>query len=132
MLASVLGAQTPTAKLIADARAGTARYRSADSAIVDGFKRVGVEFPAMGEHWVNLPRVLENRFDPARPSVLIYATAHGKRELVGVAYTALLERGEHPPATAARLTDWHEHNGSVAEESLPLHHAAGMPSEAGD
>jgi hypothetical protein len=116
--------------LIKDARAGTARYRSVDSAIADGFKRVGVEFPAMGEHWVNLPRVLENRFDPARPSVLIYITALGKRELAGVAYTALLYDGQKPPATAAKLNDWHEHNGSVAEESLPLHHAAGMSSAA--
>lgn len=114
--------------LIKDARVGTARYRSVDSAIADGFKRVGVEFPAMGEHWVNLPRVLENRFDAARPSVLIYITTQGKRELAGVAYTALLYDGQKPPATAAKLSDWHEHNGSVAEESLPLHHAAGMSS----
>jgi hypothetical protein len=84
----------------------------------------------MGEHWVNLPRVLENRFDPARPSVLIYITAQGKRELAGVAYTALLYDGQKPPATAAKLSDWHEHNGSVAEESLPLHHAVGMSSAA--
>jgi hypothetical protein len=116
--------------LIKEARAGTARYQSVDSAIADGFKRVGVEFPAMGEHWVNLPRVLENRFNPARPSVLIYITTLGKRELAGVAYTALLDDGQSPPATAAKLSDWHEHNGSVAEESLPLHHAAGMSSAA--
>jgi hypothetical protein len=130
LLPSSLSPQTPGAKLLADARAGTARYRSVDSAIADGFKRVGVEFPAMGEHWVNLPRVLEDRFDAARPSVLIYISANGTRTLAGVAYTALLDDGEQPPATAARLSDWHEHNGSIAEESLPLHHAAGMASGA--
>jgi hypothetical protein len=129
LLLSASSAQAQTG-FVNQARAGTAHYRSVDSAISDGFKRVGVEFPAMGEHWVNLPRVLENRFDPARPSVLIYITARGKRELAGVAYTSLLSAGQRPPASAAKLGDWHEHNGSVAEESLPLHHAAGMSSAA--
>jgi hypothetical protein len=109
------------AALIAGARQGTAQYQNVNTAIADGFKRVGVEFPAMGEHWVSLSRVLENRFDARRPSVLIYITTHGKRQLAGVGYTALLSDGEQPPRTAARLGDWHEHNGSVVDESLPVH-----------
>jgi len=125
------GSDDATARMLSAAREGTARYRSLDSAIAAGFKRVGVEFPAMGEHWVNLARVLENRFDPARPSVLTYITEGGRRRLAGVAYTALLTEGERPPNSAAPQTDWHEHNGSVAEESLPLHHAAGMATDAG-
>jgi hypothetical protein len=108
-------------KLIAAARSGTSRYQDVNVAIADGFKRVGVEFPAMGEHWVSLPRVLENRFDASRPSVLIYITTPGARRLAGVGYTALLDEGEHPPASAAKLSDWHEHNGSVIDESLPVH-----------
>jgi hypothetical protein len=127
------GAQSAdaTPRMLSAARKGTMRYRTIDSAIADGFKRVGVEFPAMGEHWVNLPRVLENRFDPARPSVLTYITENGRRRLAGVAYTALLAPGEQPPNSAAAPSYWHEHNGSVAEESLPLHHAAGMATDAG-
>jgi hypothetical protein len=125
------GGGDATARMLSAAREGTMRYRSIDSAIADGFKRVGVEFPAMGEHWVNLARVLENQFDPARPSVLTYITEGGRRRLAGVAYTALLAEGEQPPNSAAPQTYWHEHNGSVAEESLPLHHAAGMATDAG-
>jgi hypothetical protein len=127
------GAQSAdaTPRMLSAAREGTMRYRTIDSAIADGFKRVGVEFPAMGEHWVNLPRVLENRFDPARPSVLTYITENGRRRLAGVAYTALLAPGDQPPNSAAAPSYWHEHNGSVAEESLPLHHAAGMATDAG-
>ena len=120
-----------TARMLAAAREGTMRYRSIDSAIADGFKRVGVEFPAMGEHWVNVARVLENRFDPARPSVLTYITDGGRRRLAGVAFTALLADGEQPPSSAAPQVYWHEHNGSVAEESLPLHHAAGTAADVG-
>jgi hypothetical protein len=120
-----------TAHMLSAAREGTMRYRSIDSAIAEGFKRVGVEFPAMGEHWVSLPRVLENRFDPARPSVLTYITEGGRRRLAGVAYTALLAEGEQPPNSPAPKAYWHEHNGSVAEESLPLHHAAGIATDPG-
>jgi hypothetical protein len=109
-------------RLLAEARRGTQRYQDAGNAIADGFKRVGVEFPAMGEHWVSLSRVMENRFDAARPSVLTYITVDGKRRLAGVGYTALLAAGDTPPRTPARLDDWHEHNGSVIDESLPGRH----------
>jgi hypothetical protein len=111
-------------QLVSAARAATSRYQDANAAIADGFKRVGVEFPAMGEHWVNLGRVLEDRFDASRPSVLIYITVDGTRRLAGVGYTALLDDGERPPETAAKLSDWHEHNGSVIDESLPVHGAS--------
>jgi hypothetical protein len=120
-------------KLVAGARDGTAQYQNVNVAIADGFKRVGVELPAMGEHWVSLSRVLENRFDARRPSVLIYITTRGQRRLAGVGYTSLLSEGEQPPPTAARVGDWHEHNGSVVDESLPVHgHDAhsSLPPEA--
>jgi hypothetical protein len=137
-MATAAHAQTPMSttreRFVADARAGTAQYQNPSTAIADGFKRVGVEFPAMGEHWVSLSRVLENRFDARRPSVLIYITTHGKRQLAGVGYTALLGDGDQPPRSAATLADWHEHNGSVIDESLPVHgHAdkhSTLPPEA--
>lgn len=113
------------APFLASAREGSARYRAPDAAIADGFKRVGTEFPFMGEHWVNLPRVLENEFDASRPSVLIYVNTVRGRELAGVGYTALLAPGEKPPASAASETAWHEHNGSVVDESLPGLHESG-------
>lgn len=105
-----------------DARDGTRRYQSQANAIADGFKRVGVEFPAMGEHWVNLQRVMEDTLLPARPSVLIYVNVHGEARLAGVGYTALLRPGEQPPDFAPARGFWHEHNGTVADESFPLAH----------
>ncbi|MEX2154960.1 MAG: hypothetical protein WD825_16575 [Gemmatimonadaceae bacterium] len=128
---TALPAQSPD-RFVADARTATARYRDVDVARADGFRRVGVEFPHMGEHWVNLARVLGNRFSAAEPSILTYATVRGRRQLVGVAYTSLLRAGEQPPASAAPASAWHEHNGSVDEESFPLHHAAGAPSNDPD
>ena len=111
----------PEDEFLQAAKNGTRRYRSAAAAAADGFKRVGTEFPFMGEHWVNLPRVLDDRFDPATPSVLIYVNVGGERVLAGVGYTALLGAVEAPPRSAAPASAWHEHNGSVVEESLPIH-----------
>ena len=117
------------------ARSGTERYHLVANAAADGFKRVGGEFPFMGEHWVSLPRVLDDRFDAAEPSVLIYVNVGGKRVLAGVGYTALLSAGESPPRSAAPVSAWHEHNGSVVEESLPFHdggHGPGSPGTSQD
>ena len=115
-------AEAAAAAFLTTARAATARYRSADAAAADGFKRVGTEFPFMGEHWVNLPRVLENRFDAAAPSVLIYVVTPSGRELAGVAYSALLADKEQPPKSVAPASAWHEHNGAIVDESLPGQH----------
>lgn len=111
-----------TDQFLARARAGTGRYQKQEVAIADGYKPVGVEFPAMGTHWVHLGRVLEDSLIPERPSVLIYVDVAGHPQLAGVAYSDLRDAGEAPPAFPAP-GGWHEHNGTVAEESFPLAHA---------
>jgi hypothetical protein len=114
---------------IASAKRAAVKYRAQDAAIADGFRPVGVEFPAMGEHWVSLQRVMANTIDPLLPSVLIYVTVNGRPVLGGVGYTDLLRTGEPlPPAPAAGF--WHEHNGSVADESFPLRHQMGQETNA--
>jgi hypothetical protein len=112
---------------IAAAKRGAAKYRMQAAAIADGFRPVGVEFPAMGEHWVSLQRVMTNTIDPVFPSVLIYVTVNGRPTLGGVGYTDLLRPGEPLPQTPASGF-WHEHNGSIAEESFPLRHQMGQES----
>jgi hypothetical protein len=101
---------------LALARAGTARFADPAAAGRAGFRRVGVEFPAMGEHWVNLARVMADTLDASSPPVLTYARIHGRLALVGVGYTDIMAGGERVPAFAT--AHWHEHNGSIAEESL--------------
>src|SRR5918999_3495199 len=119
-------------RLVAAAREGTRRYQLQDAAIADGFRRVGVDFPAMGEHWVNLQRVMADSFAPGHPAVLIYVRVNGVPSLAGVAYTALLERGESPPTFAPARGSWHEHNGTIAEESFPIGHHATERRERDD
>lgn len=109
------------------AKRAAAKYRTQDAAIADGFRPVGLEFPAMGEHWVSLQRVMANTIDPTVPSVLIYVTVNGQPTLAGVGFTDLLRPGEPLPRTPA-AGFWHEHNGSIAEESFPLRHQMGQKS----
>jgi hypothetical protein len=121
------GAALDPTRFLAEARLATVRYDSLQHAIDDGFTRVGSEFPAMGEHWVSFTRVMENTFDARRPSVLIYASTVDGPRLAGVAYSRLIGADVAPPAFPF-VGAWHEHNGTVSEESLPTGHAAHMPS----
>ena len=115
--------------LVAAARAGTERYRSRATAIAEGYRRVGVEFPAMGEHWVNLARVMADSFIPGEPPVLTYVDVEGVPQLAGVAYTALLAPDEVPPDFRPARGHWHEHNGSIVDESFAVGHGTHGGSE---
>ncbi len=113
------------------AREGTRRYHNSQIAVDDGFTRVGAEFPAMGEHWVSFARILEDSFVAERPSVLIYVSTDSGRRLAGVGYTRLMT-GKSAPPEFPGWDAWHEHNGEVDEESLPLRHGSHASSPAGD
>ncbi|MEP7384367.1 MAG: hypothetical protein ABI910_22005 [Gemmatimonadota bacterium] len=110
------------ARFVDDARRGTRRYLTRQNAIDDGFTRVGVEFPAMGEHWVSFARVMEDAFDAKRPTILIYMNTSDGAQLAGVAYSKLVRRRDQPPDFPFAGA-WHEHSATVTEGSLPLSHA---------
>ena len=119
---------------VSTVREATGRYRDRAAAIADGYRRVGPDFPSMGEHWVSVPLVVRGAVDPRRPPILEYVLVDGAPVLAGVAYTQLV-RGEAPSARVpAPASAWHYHAGSVSEESFILGHAArtgGQPSAAG-
>jgi hypothetical protein len=118
-------------RFVERAREGTRRYENHQAAIEDGFTRVGAEFPAMGEHWVSFARIMEDTFAAERPSVLIYVSSDTGRRLAGVAYTRFLKGNSSAP-DFPRARAWHEHNGAVDEESLPLRHASHAIGAADD
>ena len=107
---------------VAAAREGTARYRDRSEAVRAGYRRLGPDFPGMGEHWINLGRVFDEAFDPATPSMLSYATIDGEPTLIGVVYARPLLAGEEPPDTPAGRGAWHDHALTVEEEALALAH----------
>ena len=125
-----VGATMPDArKFLAIAKGATNRYQQLDSAIAAGYRRIGGDIPSLGEHWVHPGLVMSGPIDPARPSVLIYTRTPSGPVLAGVAWTKVLGAGEPYPDAPAGREAWHEHNGSVALESLPMHHDHGaMPA----
>jgi hypothetical protein len=108
------------ARFVARARQATERYKDINVAIADNYVKVGPDFPAMGEHWVNGELIMKGGMDP-RPAILTYVTVGGKQTLLGAVYALVLHRGEQPPPIPASA-QWHDHVGTIDEESLLFGH----------
>jgi hypothetical protein len=104
-------------------RGATGRYRDQAAAIADGYRRIGPDFPSMGEHWLSIPLVVKGVVDPLHPPILEYVTVAGRPVLAGVAYTQLVHDGLPRASLPAPASAWHYHAGSVDEESFILGHA---------
>lgn len=112
------------------ARAGTERYRDRAVAIRDGYRRIGRDFPAMGEHWIRISLVFDGKFDASRPEVLNYVDIGGKPQLLGVGYAVPLLSGEAAPDGPAGPHVWHDHFRTVDDETLlPRHHTHGSAKD---
>ena len=110
------------------ARAATEKYRDQRVAIADGYRAIGPEAPAMGQHWLHPGLLVAARFDVEHPPILEYVTVQGRPVLAGVGYALPLEPGELPPELPAGRAAWHSHAGGVEEEGVRLDHHD-MPAE---
>jgi hypothetical protein len=105
------------------ARRSVEAFRDRSAAIAAGYRRVGMDFPSMGEHWLNASLLIGGRFDIAKPALLSYAMIEGRPVLIGVAYALLLQPGELAPPIPGGKGAWHDHSGTLNQESaLPVHH----------
>lgn len=109
-----------SADFVDRARKATERFKDIEVAVAESYVRVGPDFPAMGEHWVNGELIMKAELDPERPAILTYITVDGRRTLTGAVYALALRAGEQPPAAFAG--QWHDHVGTVDEESLLFGH----------
>jgi hypothetical protein len=113
--------QSPTS-FIECARAATARFQDREAAIREGYRKIGRDFPAMGEHWIRVALLFDGRFDATRPEVLNYIVVDGKPKLLGVGYALPLLAGERPPEGPAGVHAWHDHSRTIEEETVVPHH----------
>jgi hypothetical protein len=119
------------AAFIESARVATAKYQDRSVAIADGYRQIGSDFPAMGEHWINIGLLFDGKFDPAHPEVLTYVVLAGKPQLLGVAYVLPLLKGESAPDWPVSKDHWHDHFRTLEDETaLPRHHTAGQAGDA--
>ena len=123
LLASPGSPKRPAAAedLMRTVREATAKYHDHDVAVADGYRRIGGDFPAMGEHWIQIGLLFGGRRDPARPEFLTYVTVAGRPRLTGVAYAAALLPGESPPDGPWAAMVWHDHVGTIDAETLIAH-----------
>ena len=111
-------------------RASTARYQDQAVALHEGYRRIGPDFPSMGEHWLNRAIVMRGVIDPLRPPILEYITVNGRPVLAGVAYAQLAYDETPDSPIPAPSSAWHYHAGSVDEESFIASHAQGGASDS--
>jgi hypothetical protein len=119
--AEVAGIRPIADEFLDRAVAGTARYRDQSAAILDGYRRIGADFPAMGEHWIRVDLVFDGVLDPARPEVLNYIAVNGSPQLAGLGYAVPLLKGELPPDLPSGRSAWHAHFKSIEEETFVSH-----------
>lgn len=92
------------------------RYADRRVAIAAGYRRIGTDFPSMGEHWLHTSSLLAQRIDPDRPTMLAYAVIDGAPTLLGAGYV-ITTRGYAPATAPGWPTYWHEHSGLLSDES---------------
>jgi len=103
-------------------------------ALLAGYRPLGPDFPGMGVHWVNPAQLVRDGVDPARPPLLTFLDTPAGPVLTGVAFGAFLAPGEEPPHLPFPVS-WHDHTGTVDDETLKLgpaaHDGHGMSSAGG-
>ena len=100
--------QAETLVQLEDARRATAKFRDVDVAVAKGYVDIGLFVPNMGWHYLK-ESLLDGRFDPEKPELLVYADdpCGGKRKLVAVEYavpTASFAPRGSPTTTSRRCS----------------------------
>lgn len=126
------GPGSPAAEcFLEDVRASVGRFEDPDEAILSGYRPLGPDFPGMGEHWLNGTLALRGHLDPESPPVLTFLETPEGRVLTGAAFLTVLAPGEPPPAFPFPGA-WHDHSGTVDEETLALSPASALHPGPGE
>jgi hypothetical protein len=114
---------------LSEAREAAERLSDLSTAISRGYRRLGPDFPGMGEHWIHPRRLVTGQVVASEPPVLTYTRIGNEKVLTGVAYAVPLADGQAPPSTPLGPGIWHDHASSLDEEVLlldsPASHEAG-------
>jgi hypothetical protein len=89
-------------------RDATARFRDVEKAEAEGYADIGLFVPNMGWHYMK-EKLVDERFDPTNPELLVYADnpCGGKRKLVAVEYAVPLSLSKRAPAGfVGRADEW--------------------------
>ena len=93
-------------------REATEKYTDIEEALADGYVQSTEEVANMGAHFVQPWRMLDGKFDPKRPEILLYTSDEEDNwTLVGTSFVLPLNvvGPDHPDAFAGPLDNWHVH-----------------------
>ena len=95
----------------------TMRYADRRVAMSDGYRRLGTDFPGMGEHWLHSGALMAGKIDASKPTLLSFANLDGRATLVGVGFV-ITTRGDSAALNIPGWPEhWHEHSGLLGDES---------------
>jgi len=114
-------AQSPMDSIAFVVAQTAAQFADRRRAMAAGYRRVGGDFPSMGEHWINMEHFEADSIDPNHPSFLTYATINAVPQLLGVGFIATTVGTDTPTGLPGWPSLWHEHSGLLAEESAGAH-----------
>ena len=89
-------------------RDATARFLDVEKATAEGYLDIGLFVPNMGWHYMK-EKLVDERFDPDKPELLVYADdpCGGKRKLVAVEYAVPLALSKRAPVGFfGRADEW--------------------------
>ena len=93
-------------------RDATEKYVDIEQAFADGYVQSTEEVANMGAHFVQPWRMMDGKFDPERPEILLYTSdEQGDWNLVGTSFVLPLNvvGPDHPEAFVGPLDNWHVH-----------------------
>lgn len=119
----------PAERELDRARATVARYQDLATALADGYVDAHIVMQNMGHHYLNAA-LLDDRFEPERPEILVYAPdSAGHLQFVAVEYAVPLDRADSAPAGFAGTGDQWSRNTKYG--LWTLHAWLGLPNAAG-
>ena len=100
-------------KIANRARKAIDKYKDYKAALRDGFEILLPEVPQLMYHFNKIQNYVEaeSRFNPERPTSLLYEKTSGGYRLIGVMYTAPagMSEDELNERVPLSITQWHEH-----------------------
>ena len=86
------------------ARAATEKYQDLSRALADGYVEAKIVMQQMGHHYLNAS-LLDDKFEPDKPEILVYAPENGRMKLVAVEYAVPLDKSASAPDGFAGSAD---------------------------
>jgi hypothetical protein len=91
------------------------RLRTTADAARAGYVKEAAYEDGVGSHWTNWSLV-DKPFDPARPSMLLYAPHNGTDELVAFSYWLRSDGSDGPAGYSGNADHWHRHFGQCFDD----------------